>query len=361
MERRNNILKEEVVLLIVVALFLSTIVVTANTVKVQGQENDLVGIEVLDEEQPSFLGQFDGVWLQYDTGKPQWRWGAFQPYEQHSAIVLTPEMLSPYDGWSVKEIAFCHYAEPGSKPHNTEVIIYDSDNTISPEATLITEAFVANDTGWQYFILSEPVLVDASKYLWVSVKVYHAQNEYPFYADATVSYPGLSDKYYYPVYEWQNLSDYGYNHSWLLRARVSLEPDLDCEGDLRWDKVVTGSIVTGNFIIKNSGDSGTKLNWTINNYINWGSDWTFTPSNGTELTPEDGPVTIEVSFVAPPDKNKKFTGIIKAINLGDPNDFCEIDVYLKTPRNRESQNTLLQMMFERFSNAFPILRHLLRS
>jgi len=47
------------------------------------------------------------------------------------------------------------------------------------------------------------------------------------------------------------------------------------------------------------------------------------------------------------------------INSGDPSDFCKIDVYIKTPRNRAVNYPLIYRIFERFPNAFPIIRQML--
>jgi len=357
--KRKNILKVAGNLLIAALMILSTIAATANTVKDQKPETELIGMEASDTEQP-IPRQFDGVWLHYDTGKPQWKWGAVYPYIAHDAIVLTPEILAPYDSWSVKEVMFYHFADPGSEPHNTEVIIYEGNNTISPETTLTTEDFIAEGSGWQNFILSSPAIVDASKYLWVSVKIHHAPDEYPMYADTTVSYPGLSDKYYYPIYGWLNLSDFDYNQSWLLRARVAKEPDLDCEGELRWENIVPGTAITGNFTVKNAGDPGSELNWTVSEYPStWGSNWNFSPASGTGLTPEAGPITVIVSVVALPDENTVRTGTVKIINSDDFSDSCPINVYMETPRNKAANYPFLYRMFERFPNLFPMLRYLL--
>ncbi|MGF3554938.1 MAG: hypothetical protein ACQXXF_06690 [Thermoplasmatota archaeon] len=131
--------------------------------------------------------------------------------------------------------------------------------------------------------------------------------------------------------------------------------DLDCDGSLNWEKVKAGSTVTGDFQVGNVGDEGTLINWEIASYPTWGT-WTFSQTNGTDLAAGDW-ITINVSVVAPPDKKKEFTGKVKIINSDNPADFCEIDVYLKTPRTRT--NYLLQNLLARFPNAFPVLRYLL--
>jgi len=135
-------------------------------------------------------------------------------------------------------------------------------------------------------------------------------------------------------------------------------PDLECVGSLRWSAVKPGSILTGIIYVKNIGEPNSELGWDVKEWPTWG-EWTFNPGSGEDLTPEDGPVTIEVEVLAPDDPNTEFQGEVKIVNSDDPNDFCTISVYLKTPRNKLLPNTLFLRLLERFPNAFPILRQLL--
>ncbi len=79
-------------------------------------------------------------------------------------------------------------------------------------------------------------------------------------------------------------------------------PDLDCEGSLSWAKVKPGATVLGNFTVQNIGDATSELDWIITEWPDWG-EWTFTPESGTDLTPEDGSITILVQVVAPSEKS----------------------------------------------------------
>jgi len=137
------------------------------------------------------------------------------------------------------------------------------------------------------------------------------------------------------------------------------KPSLCCNGELRLEDVTPGSTVTGSFTVENCGDSETGLNWEVSDYPEWGSEWAFTPPRGTDLTPEAGPVTVDVSFVAPSDSETEFNGEIKVINSDNPSNFCNIDVYILTPRNRGLNHTLLCRIFERFPKIFPIFQQLL--
>ena len=135
-------------------------------------------------------------------------------------------------------------------------------------------------------------------------------------------------------------------------------PDLDCTGSLNWNNVEPSATVTGQFQVGNIGETGSQLNWAVDSYpTDWGT-WTFTPNSGTGVT--DGTwVTIDVSVVAPPDKNKEFSGKIKIINSDDPTDYCEIDVVLKTPKAKS--NTFIPKPLERFPYMLLILQKLIQS
>ena len=136
------------------------------------------------------------------------------------------------------------------------------------------------------------------------------------------------------------------------------DPDIECFGSLVWTDVEPGETIFGSFQIQNIGDAGSLLNWTVNkSSISWGI-WSFNPESGKNLTPEDGKLTINVSVVAPNEKNSEFRGDLKVENQDNLLDFCLISVYLKTPSN---QNLYFKLFFERiFQNLpymYPIIIH----
>jgi hypothetical protein len=137
-------------------------------------------------------------------------------------------------------------------------------------------------------------------------------------------------------------------------------PDLDGTGSLSWSNIKPGGTVHGSFQVQNIGDNESLLNWTVNNTITWGT-WTITPSSGDGLTPEIGPVTVDVHVVAPDEKNQTFIGTLRVENKNNASDFIEIPVTLTTPVSSTlaSNNPFLSWLFERFPHAFPFLRYLL--
>ena len=104
-----------------------------------------------------------------------------------------------------------------------------------------------------------------------------------------------------------------------------------------------GSTVTGNFTIYNSGNPGSSINWEVDSWPEWGT-WTFIPDSGTNLTPEDGEITIEVSVIAPDKKNEEFAGYVKVVNTENSSDYCLIHISLTTPKSLRTNPLAIQFL-----------------
>ena len=144
-----------------------------------------------------------------------------------------------------------------------------------------------------------------------------------------------------------------------LQTSSNTHENLYCSGSLSWIDVKPGATVTGNFTVENVGTTASNLSWEITNYPDWGT-WTFSSQQGDHLTPEDGPVIINVSVVAPRKWNKDFNGQITIINTENNTDNDTIPVSLATPYTFESPfGGILKVLLERFPHAFPLLRLLL--
>ena len=131
-------------------------------------------------------------------------------------------------------------------------------------------------------------------------------------------------------------------------------PDLHCLGSLSWSDVKPGQTINGSFQVQNIGVSNSLLNWTINSSaITWGT-WSFTPGSGEGLTPEDGPLTIQVSVVAPQKKGRSYEGLLRVENTDNPEDFAVIPVSLKTSltTSYEGRGSLIQQLFSTFLHWF---------
>ena len=127
------------------------------------------------------------------------------------------------------------------------------------------------------------------------------------------------------------------------------EANLFCSGSITLNDIEPGSTQTSTITIENTGDPGSKLDWSIlEDELGWG-EWTFTPNNGLDLTPEDGEETIEVTIIIPDEKNEEFTETITIVNDNNPSDKCTISVTVTTPYvNPHPFLSLLEQIIDRF-------------
>lgn len=133
-------------------------------------------------------------------------------------------------------------------------------------------------------------------------------------------------------------------------------PQVRCNGSIHLTNVTPYATITQSFSVENSGSPGSQLQWEITSYPDWGT-WTITPSNGTNLTPEQGPTTINVSMIAPEKQNKEYSGYIKVTNTKNPTDCHIVPITLSTPYKPDSHYVdILHFLMERFPNLFPLQR-----
>ncbi len=151
---------------------------------------------------------------------------------------------------------------------------------------------------------------------------------------------------YYPRGEQWFSNDYGsswmrtsgrYNVDFTFRTySYESHADLSCNGSFDWKGIKPGETITGSFTIQNSGTPFSQLSWDIYNWPSWGT-WTFNPSSGENLNPEDGMVTVIVTVEAPhsniPDT---YEGEIYIINKDNPDDYCLIRATMQTPNPKNN-------------------------
>jgi C1A family cysteine protease len=176
--------------------------------------------------------------------------------------------------------------------------------------------------------------------------------------------PGES---YYYKRKWHDLYNYRFkNPEWDGTANFCIKglankwrptkPDLECQGDLAWTDVKTGSTVKGSFTVENIGEPLSSLDWEIVEYPDWGT-WTFTPSSGENLKTVTGPYTVEVSLIAPEIKDQDFNGEIKIVNKEDSSDYSIIKVSLSTPYIRKPlpPRPSFQLLANKIQSIFSLL------
>ncbi len=128
------------------------------------------------------------------------------------------------------------------------------------------------------------------------------------------------------------------------------------EGVLYWPNTYPGTTVEGSFTIENVGAPGSSIDWEIIVWPDWG-EWSFEPSSGTDLTPEGGSQTIDVSVIVPDKNNKNFNGYVKIVDVDNSANSCLIHVSLTTPRTKVVFS-LFDLIYQRCINSFPLLRFL---
>lgn len=120
--------------------------------------------------------------------------------------------------------------------------------------------------------------------------------------------------------------------------------DLITIGSITLPKVNAGVVINESFQVINNGTVGSRLNWHVKNVPDWGS-WQITPSNGTGLTPEDGPVTISVQCTVPEQKWRQYHGGITLVNDDQPGDQSIISVSLRTSKQKQFLSSLFSMFY----------------
>ena len=105
--------------------------------------------------------------------------------------------------------------------------------------------------------------------------------------------------------------------------------DLKTSGSLIWTNIKPGITVDGNFYVENTGGAGSLLDWEVIEWPNWGN-WIFSPLNGENITPDDEPITVNVSVQVPDGQNQEYAGNVTVVNKDNPDDYETIAVVLST-------------------------------
>ncbi|RLF32799.1 MAG: hypothetical protein DRN07_04140, partial [Thermoplasmata archaeon] len=253
------------------------------------------------------------------------------------------------------------------------VKIYDRFENGELLQELSTQSGVINHTGFHTIDLATPVGLTEGDDFYIYLMLSSGGHPYDHTSEVPVllgfqslgtivesaSHPGESycrvgstwlDFYYFD--RTANFCMKGLSNAW-----TPTEPDLECHGTLSWADVTPGSRVTGSFTIENAGESFSSLDWEIAGHPEWGT-WTFSPAEGDNLKPEGGAITVEVSVVAPSEKNASFGGEITVVNRENSSDFCTIPVSLATPASRRDTAPFLSFLLELLHH-FPLLGKLL--
>lgn len=383
MEKIKNFLKGAVVLLIAVTMFLSTIAVTADTSTTPILSHK-INTEVhkgYTEINPNGVVLWDNGMHYHNAIASQWdptysydAVGADDFQFEETTIVTDVHWMSCY-GYSTDydfdwNVSFYMDRGDGNAPGEK---IYEE---VFPNA-MVHETFVEEVEYWNAWLfsywvdLSDAITFTGGEKYWISIQGIGTPFTRSFWVchHPIVLHELVWKSPYFGVLDWTDSSEYfDISRDFCFQLTGDGEPvlpDLECEGDLSWDKVPTGSIVNSSFMIYNNGDVGSMLQWEVQSVPSWGTNWTLNWTKEFHYSTNFGfvgtttPEEVFIEVKAPDEKNKKFEGEIVLVNSDDSSDTCSISVMLNTPRSRETYNTFVIQLFERFPNLFPILRQIL--
>jgi len=382
MKKRNNILKEVVILLISIAIIFSSVVVTAKTQSLTPNVNyNGRGLTPRSLEPVGWDNGMDYDYLlaaQLDKDYPFYAYPADDFLFDEDVEVCSVHWIGGYWGGNYQSgdfdwnISFYYDRGDGEAPGE----VYAGPFTYTQDECY---PFLIEDTGDPnigiYYIFSaglpENITFDTSKY-WISIWAigeYTPQSGWGYHFDPILLHQAVFKSDILGYLDWNDTSivlgdSADMCFRLIIKEEPEPEPDLECYGSLIWTDIHPGDTVTGNFTVENIGDSGSLLDWEITEKPSWehGSSWSFSQTSGKDLTPEDGPITVQVTCKTPDAKNKELDGEITIQNLDETDDFCIIDVSLTTPKNKAYifNFPILNWLFERFPYAFTVIRFILR-
>jgi eukaryotic-like serine/threonine-protein kinase len=147
-------------------------------------------------------------------------------------------------------------------------------------------------------------------------------------------------------------------------TQLEYNADLKCTGSIKGLDIKPNSTIQGFFTVSNVGESNSKLDWMISSHPEWGK-WTFDPSEGNDLEPDQGSITVEVTVQVPNNTKNTFTGKLHVINKENINDFEEIEISLTTNKYLNSfykeflkKHSFIQSFFKKWKIPIHTINHL---
>jgi hypothetical protein len=211
------------VLPIEAVMVLSTVAAAANT-NDESPEFMLAGAD--DISQSPQINTFDPNWIHFDDGTNVMSIGLTAGGTFEGAIRITPVELGGYDGYEVTAVRWHHgYSGGTTPPHSGTIKIYDAGNSTKPGSVITSEPFTVPSMGWFEIPLSNPVKINVTKDIWVSIRVTHAAGEYPLGAGPGPMVPGKGGWISIDGVTWNELTMYGLNYNWNIWAKVEMSSE----------------------------------------------------------------------------------------------------------------------------------------
>jgi len=276
--------------------------------------------------------------------------GGTPPYIWKSAIRLTHTELSRYNAWNITNVVIGFAEDDNEGPMNVTIYIYDKGTSTQPGNVIVNDTWaVLTGIGLITVPLTTPVSLVGHTEIWVAVQ--WTQNvEHTFYAfvDTGPAVDGKGDwVYLYGTWsELQAVSSIDAN--WAIGAVVEgINPPPT-------PPMITGALkgaagIAHNYHFTSTDPDGDNVYY----FIDWGdgnnSGWLGPYASGQEINDSHT-------------WSKQGTYTLKAKakdNLGAESDWTTLIIIMplsyKPPHFR-----FFNWLFERFPNAFPLLRYLLK-
>ncbi len=218
--KHKKMLKEACVLLIATVMVFSTVAVSADTNN-ESSTFMLVGADYISQSQTNM---FDPDWIHFDDGTNVACIGVRYGGTFEFGIRITPTELVGYDAWEITTVKWHHGMVGTPQPsHSGRIKIYDAGTSTKPGSLITSETFTtAASSDWEETVLSNPVTINASKDIWVTIQVTHGPDEYPAGAGPGPMVPGKGGWITRDGVTWDQIGDLGIDYNWNIWAKVAV-------------------------------------------------------------------------------------------------------------------------------------------
>lgn len=216
-------------LLIIIIMILSTVIVNADYYEfkfpISVSNNNISNYEDNDQQ---FLSNTE-ITIKFYNQVGLWAVGIDPPGIFEGAIRITSDELSLYEGWVLTAVRFYHNVVDGtSETHSGNIKIYDGGNSSNPGSLIVSEPYNATGTGWKRINIFNPIALNITKDIWVSVEITHDEDEYPISTDDGPAVDGKGDwSSFDGGATWHELQEFDLDYNWNIEAIIS-----DIGGDL---------------------------------------------------------------------------------------------------------------------------------
>jgi len=374
--KKRNILKGAGVLLMAALMVLSTVAVTANTTKLKTEPL----VSHVKSQSSSYQRSIRGDVL-WDNGM---RYNIFAPSQWDPTIPFDAIAADDFQFEVTTIVTDVHwiggYFNPaGDSDFDWNVSFYmDRGDGNAPGSKIyeqifpnveVHETFIEELNSKSYFSywidLADPIPFTGNEKYWISIQglgTSPPQSIWAAHASPIALHQAVFKSEYFGHPDWVDTREAfgspGDGCFQLTGDGEPVVPDLNCDGDLSWNEVTPGAVVNGTFMVINTGDTGSMLEWEVLSTPAWGTDWTFITDGGFVETTRSEEIFVEVT--APDEENKEFSGEIVLVNSQNAADTCSIHIILKTPRSRDINTFPAFLNFlENHPNLFPLLQRIL--